>query len=227
MYTQVDCQVDGWVDLSRQPEGWTNCCEQHLLLVPPPLQDCPGHSPAHPTEPIPAATSAREAPGRRKRSRHQRQLVEKADWAGHGMVEAAKFWEKKAFLGVSHHCILPPGRSCNFWVVPLRHHRTLQMRKFSEGHQNQRDCDTLRALMGDIHLSGMGKPPVGAGGSRGDEENCRTQGVSLVSLTWFSTQICHPELWVSTSRQMGHLPEYPAVLGCPALPALPHPSLPG
>lgn len=172
---QVDRQVDGcthrWV--VRWMGGQTAClgslrdgqtAVNNLLLVPPPLQDCPGHSPAHPMEPTPATPSAREAPGRRKRSRRQRQLVEEADWAGRGMAGAGKFWEKKALREVSHRCILPPGRNCNFWVVPLRHHRTLKMRKYSEGHQNQRDCDTPHSkLIGDIHLSGKGKPPAGAG----------------------------------------------------------------
>lgn len=37
---------------------------------------------------------------------------------------------------------------------------------------------------------------------------CREEGLSLVSPTWFSTQICHPEEWVGVSRRTEHPPEH-------------------
>lgn len=48
--------------------------------------------------------------------------------------------------------------------------------------------------------------PVGAAGA---------QRLSLVSPAWFSTQICHPEVWVSVSRRMEHPPGASGSTGMP------------
>lgn len=224
--------------LSRQPEGWTNCCgtskifSWFLHLSRTALGTAlPTLAPRSPPQPPPLP--GRFWGGGRGRivrgSWWRKQTVQVVVWCGQDREILGKE-STSTSESLLHPSFLLEG-AVHFWVVPLRHHGTLQTRKFCGVTKIIGIATRLHTPIADGSRSPLrnGKFPVGAGLRRPGRGAQGTQGVPWVLLA--VPRPCRaPGLSQGSVAQGAALPwATPGALGVPvgavgrgAKPGVPH-----